>query len=186
MAVRHAIALTAGLALSALAQAASPIMVTEPGSDGFNIETLAFNGSSYDILSLSFDFSTTTTSDGGQIVIDGAPLLIDAPAGGTATFFGGGSTFGFDFTSFNTFDVFKFKWDPDSTLSGAYGATGLDFIGGKVTAVTTGGTYAAVFGRVGNTPDVAANLTPVPEPGTMALLAAGLGVMGLVARRRRA
>lgn len=33
--------------------------------------------------------------------------------------------------------------------------------------------------------DISLNLTPIPEPGTYALLLAGLGVVGLYARRRR-
>jgi len=182
--VRNA-ALSALLALAgAQAMAFGPIMVTEPGADGFNIETMAFNGSSYDITQLTFDFTGTTTTDASNIVIDGLPMSITAPAGGTATFFGSGAVFGFNFTSFNTFDTFKFKWDPDSALSGSYGATGLDFIGATVTAVTTNGTYSGKFVKVGATPDVSAVLSPVPEAESFALALAGLAVVGGVAARR--
>ena len=182
--VRNA-ALSALLALAgAQAMAFGPIMVTEPGADGFNIETMAFNGSSYDITQLTFDFTGTTTTDASYIVIDGLPLSITAPAGGTATFFGSGAVFGFNFTSFNTFDTFKFKWDPDSAINGSYGATGLDFIGATVTAVTTGGTYTGKFVKVGATPDVSAVLSPVPEAESFALALAGLAVVGGVAARR--
>lgn len=178
------IALAAGLTLaSAHAMAFGSILVTEPGADGFNIETMAFNGSSFDIFKLTFDFTSTTTADGSQLVIDGAPLAITAPAGGTATFFGSGSVFGFDFTSFNTFDTFKFRWDPDSAISGAYGATSADFVGGIVTAVTSNGLYTGSFTMVG--PDAAAVLSPVPEPETLALTLAGLTAVGFMARRRR-
>lgn len=177
-------ALAAAVALGAQASAFASIIITEPGADGFNIETLAFNGSSYDITKLTFDFSGTTTTDGSHIVIDGAPFSITAPAGGTATFFGSGSVFGFDFTSFNTFDTFKFKWDPDSAISGSYGATGLDFIGATITAVTTGGTYKGTFARVGTTPDVSATLSPVPEADSLALTLAGLAAVGGLAMRR--
>ncbi|WP_029147320.1 PEP-CTERM sorting domain-containing protein [Methylophilus sp. 5] len=168
--------------------AAASIFVTEPGADGFNIQTVAFNGSSYDITKIVFDFSSTLTGDGSHVVIDGSPFSVSAPAGGTATFFGSGAVFGFDFTSFNSFDVFTFKWDPDSAISGAYGATGLDFIGGTVTAFTTSGLYKGTFELVGNGPDVSAQLSPyvpVPEPLTSASLLAGLGVLGLAGRRRR-
>ena len=181
----------AGLAAAGLAHAAPPgsIFVAEPGADGFAINTQVFNGSSYDILKLTFDFTGTTTTDGGSIVIDtdGNGLLSFAgPDGGTATFFGSGSVFGFDFTSFNNFDTFKFAWDPDSTKSASYGATGLDFIGAKVTAVTSNGIYSGVFERVGTTLDVSAALAPIPEPQTYALVLGGLLTVGALARRRRA
>lgn len=180
----HKAALAAALAIGAQASALASIIITEPGVDGFNIETLAFNGSSYDITQLTFDFTGTTTGDSSHIVIDGSPLSITAPAGGTAAFFGSGAVFGFNFTSFNTFDTFKFKWDPDSAVSGSYGATGLDFIGATITAVTTGGTYKGTFARVGNTPDVSAVLSPVPEAESFALTLAGLAVVAGVATRR--
>lgn len=184
----HQAALAAALALGTLASANASIIITEPGVDGFNIETLAFNGSSYDITKLTFDFTGTTTGDASHIVIDGSPLSITAPAGGTATFFGSGAVFGFDFTSFNSFDTFKFKWDPDSAISGAYGATGLDFIGATITAVTTGGVFKGTFAKVGNTPDVAAMLSPVtpavPEAESLALALAGLAAVGGIAARR--
>lgn len=178
-------ALITALALSGVAHASGAIYVTEPGADGFNNQTAAFNGSSYEITQLIFDFSSTLTSDGSHIVIDGAPSAITAPTGGSATFFGGDAVFGFNFTSFNTFDSFSFRWDPDSALNESYDATSLDFVGAKITAVTTMGTYFGVFEQVGATPDVAACLTPVPEPETYALALAGLGVAGLTARRRK-
>ena len=178
-------ALAAILAVSgAQAMAFGSIFVTEPGADGFNIETLAFNGSSFPISKLTFDFSGTTTTDNSVLVIDGSPLSITAPAGGTATFFGSGSVFGFNFTSFDSFDSFKFKWDPDSAISGAYGATAKDFVGGVVTAVTTNGIYKGTFAKVIGSPDVSAVLSPVPEAESLALALAGLAVVGGVAVRR--
>lgn len=181
------IVLAAGLVLaSSQAFATGSIFVTEPGADGFNIETLGFNGSSYQITQLNFDFSSTTTTDGSHLVIDGSPSSIVNPDGGSASFFGSGATFGFNFSSFDTFDKFSFKWDPDSAIDGSYGATSLDFIGGKVTAVTTAGIYSGTFQLVGTGPDVSAVLSPspVPEPATYAMMLAGLGLMGFVARRR--
>jgi hypothetical protein len=165
--------------------AAASIFVTEPGGDGFNIETGGFNGSSYEITKIVFDFSSTTTADGSYLIIDGSPLSVNAPSGGTASFFGSGAVFGFDFTSFNTFDTFSFQWDPDSAIDGNYGASGIDFIGGIVTAYTTSGQYSGSFQLVGSGPDVAAALSPVPEPVTSASFLAGLGLLGLIATRRR-
>jgi hypothetical protein len=166
--------------------AAASIFVTEPGGDGFNIETGGFNGSSYEISKIVFDFSSTTTTDGSYLVIDGSPFSVNAPSGGTATFFGSGAVFGFNFTGFNTFDTFSFKWDPDSAINGDYGASGIDFIGGIVKAYTTnGGLYTGSFQLVGSGPDVAAALSPVPEPVTSASFLAGLGLLGLIAARRR-
>ena len=167
------------------AQAAGSIFATEPGADGFNINTKIFNGSSYEITKLTFDFTDSHTTDGSRIVIDGIPT-ITAPDGGSASFFGSGSIFGFNFTGFTTFEKFGFKWDPDSAINGNYVATGFDFIGASVTAVTTGGTYFGKFERVGGTPDVTASLSPlpVPEPESYALALVGLGIMGVVARRR--
>lgn len=179
------VATAAILALTgAQAMAFGSIFVTEPGADGFNIKTLVFNGSSYDITKLTFDFSGTTTTDGSSLVIDGSPFSTVAPSGGSSGFFGGGSVFGFDFTSFNTFDTFSFSWDPDSAISGSYGATGMDFVGGVVTAVTSNGIYTGTFAQVVGSPDVAAILSPVPEAESYALALAGLGVVGLVASRR--
>src|SRR5690606_3076488 len=127
----RSVAAAAALLACGLAQAApaGSIFVTEPGADGFNINTLVFNGSSYDIQKLTFDFSSSVTEDGSNLIIDGSPWSVVSPAGGSALFFGSGAVFGFDFTNFNTFDTFSFAWDPDSAISGSYGASSLDFLG---------------------------------------------------------
>ena len=182
------LALAAGLATTSLAQAS--IFISEPGSNGFNVETSIFNGSSFDITKITFDFTNTSTLDASHIVIDAeGPTSLTNTAGGSATYFGSGAVFGFNFTSFNTADLFKFRWDPDSAADDEYGATGLDFIGAKITAVTSGGTYSGVFARAGNTLDVFAVLTPVaavPEASTYAMTLAGLLTIGALARRRKA
>lgn len=175
----------AALAATAGAHAAGSILVSEPATDNeFNIETGILNGSSFSIQSLSFDFTGILGADGANLIIDGSPLSVVTPAGTTATFFGGGAVFGFNFTGFDTFKVVTFKWDPDTTLNTNYGATGLDFINAKVTAVTSGGTFTGKFEQVLGTQDVVASLSPVPEPSTWAMFACGIGMAGVVAARR--
>jgi hypothetical protein len=175
----------AALAASAGAHATGSILVTEPGSDAFNIETGILNGSSFTIQSLTFDFTGILGNDGEQLLIDGSPLSISTPAGTTASFFGANSSvFGFNFTGFDTFKVVTFKWDPDTLLDSNYGATGLDFLNATVTAVTSGGTFTGKFAQVLGTPDVVASLSPVPEPSTWAMFAVGLGLAGAAAARR--
>lgn len=185
MKLRHLV-FALGLTFSSTqAFAFGSILVSEPGGDGSIINTLAFNGSSYEVTKLTFDFSSTTTTDGSYIVIDGSPLNVVPPSGGSATFFGSGAIFGFTFTGFTTFQTFSFRWDPDSAINSAYGASGLDFIGGKVSAETANGLlYLGTFTKVGFTPDVTAVLVPVPEPSSYAMLALGIGMLGFAARRR--
>lgn len=185
--MKHFKTLLAAAALAATtgAHAAGSILVSEPGSDPFAIETGILNGSSYEIQSLTFDFTGILGLDGGNLVIDGTPLSVSAPTGTTATFFGSGAVFGFNFTGFDTFKAVTFKWDPDTTFDSDYGATGLDFLNATVTAVTSGGTFTGKFAQVVGTPDVVASLSPVPEPSTWAMFACGLGLAGVVAAHRR-
>ena len=176
----------AALAASVGAHATGSILVSEPGGDGFNIETGILNGSSFTIQSLTFDFTGMLGDDGEQLLIDGNPLSISTPAGTTASFFGANSSvFGFNFTGFDTFKVVTFKWDPDTVINSSYGATGFDFINATVTAVTSGGTFTGKFAQVLGTQDVVASLSPVPEPSTWAMMILGFAGVGFMAYRRR-
>jgi len=175
------------------------ITVTNPGPLGsFSINTASFDGTSGVIDKLTFDLSDTVCGGGGCGSIPltfggivGTPGFIYDPLGnGTAASFGtvGSSIFGFTFTGFNSLDIYRFSWDPDTATNSSYGATVADLVGTKITAEVSFSddtflTYSGTMGIVG--PDVAANLTPVPEPEIYAMLAAGLGFMGFVARRRK-
>jgi len=201
--------LAAGVALAfsgvGYADPVGSILVTNIGPlDSFSINTTSFDGSSGVIEEIKFDLSGTVCGGGGCGSIPltfggivGTPaFLLDLGAIGSATSFGsvGSSVFGFTFSGFNTFDVFRFGWDPDTAADGLYGATVADLVGTVITAMVsfpndTFLSYSGTMGIVG--PDVSANLspttnvTPVPEPEIYAMLAAGLGLMGFVGRRRR-
>lgn len=73
-------------------------------------------------------------------------------------------------------DQYGFPWTPQAlTFTAQAGTTTLTFTGGD------GGFWGPVIDQV-----VVVEAPPVPEPAAWALLAAGLGAVGLAARRRRA
>ena len=141
------------------------------------------------ISSVTFDLSNTTTSDGSHVVFDSLIAASFAPpAGSTYALFGasGSTTFGFNFTSFGAGQAFTFRWDPDSAINGLYGALPKDLVGTKVSAVVEGGPNLGGVMALDNAGNVGITLTPVPEPETYALMLAGLGVIGMMSRRRAA
>ncbi len=174
-------ALISTLALTATAYAGD-ITVSNPAS-GYSILTSVENNYGL-VSSMTFDFSNTHTSDGSYTVIDGSPSSMFA-AFGSATFIpSSATTFGFSFTGFTAGNTFSFSWDPDSAINGAYGATGNpDFVGAVVTAVTDSGVLKGTIAYDGSAL-VFANLAPIPEPETYAMLLAGLGILGATARRK--
>lgn len=175
-------ALVSTLVLTATANA-GVITVSNSASD-FSILTSVENNYGL-VSSMTFDFSNTHTSDGSYTVIDGSPFSVSAPFG-TAVFVPTSpSLFGFNFTGFGAGNTFSFGWDPDSAINGSYGATGNpDFVGAVVTAVTDSGVLKGTIAYNGRDL-VFANLAPVPEPETYAMLLAGLGILGATARRQR-
>ncbi|SDW66364.1 PEP-CTERM sorting domain-containing protein [Nitrosomonas oligotropha] len=198
--VAAALGLSVLLSGVSYASPAGSITVTNPGPLGsFSINTAAFDGTSGVIEKLTFDLSGTHCTDGGSCIL-GEPLVFggsgggtfayDPEANGTSSLFGavGSTVFGFDFTGFDPLNVFTFSWDPDVASNGGYGAIVAELAGTVVTAsvrfsATEVLTYSGTMGIVGH--DVAANLVPVPEPETYAMLLAGLGLIGFAGYRRK-
>lgn len=204
--LKSATQVAAALGLSVLLSGvsyASPsgsITVTNPGPLGsFSINTAAFDGTSGQIEKLTFDLSGTHCLDGGSCILgeslvfggsSGGFFAYDPEANGTSSLFGavGSTVFGFDFTGFDPLNVFTFSWDPDVASNGGYGAIVAELAGTVVTASVRFSadevlTYSGTMGIVGH--DVAANLVPVPEPETYAMLLAGLGLIGFAGYRRK-
>jgi len=198
--VAAALGLSVLLSGVSYASPAGSITITNPGPLGsFNINTAAFDGTSGKIEKLTFDLSGTHCTNGGSCVLGeslvfgssgGGTFAYDPEANGTSSLFGvaGSTVFGFDFTGFDPLNVFTFSWDPDVASNGDYGAIVAELAGTVITASVrfAGGdvlTYAGTMGIVG--PDVAANLVPVPEPETYAMLLAGLGLIGFAGYRRK-
>lgn len=179
--------------------ASGSITVTNPGPPGsFSINTAVFNGTSGQIDSLTFDLSGTHCLDGGSCILGeslvfggsgGGTFIFDPAANGSSSLFGAVGTpiFGFNYTGNDSLDVFAFSWDPDVASNGGYGAVVGELAGTRITASVRFDdgsvlVYAGTMGAVGR--DVAANLVPVPEPETYAMLLAGLGLIGALARRK--
>jgi hypothetical protein len=134
---------------------------------------------------VTFDTSgTVSIGDGTPLIFGGIVGTPTDPAGGTSAVFGalGGTSFGFDFTSFNNGESFSFAWDPDIASNAGYGAIISELAGTLVTLDTTGGTVMGALGIVGDQLIVVI-ASPAPEPGSLALV--GLGILALAALRRR-
>jgi len=190
------------LMLGGMVHAASPagsITVTNGNAAQFSINTSAFDGTSGQIEKLTFDLGGTVCNvasgciAGESLTFGGlnfpGTFSYDPLLNGTAALFTSSATvFGFDFTGFDPLDIFSFQWDPDVASNGSYGAVAGELAGMEITALVRFSdnsvlTYAGTMAVVG--PDVSANLVPIPEPEIYAMMAAGLGLMGFVARRRQ-
>jgi hypothetical protein len=114
------------------------------------------------------DFSLSYSTDGVSFTPFASYNVLSAPAWGTATY-QPVHTYSFDLSSVSALD------DQSSVVIRLSSVSTVSISGGTVAAAGTG--------RVDN---FTAMMTPVPEAGTAAMLAAGLAVVGFVARRRRA
>lgn len=173
--------------LAASAASAGTFTIFNAGPAGtFNFNVDVRNDDGFDLSKITFDLSGTVALVGGGPLVFDSAFGITPPPGGTATVFGvsGGTTFGFDFTGFNTSETFAFSWDPDIAGDPGYGAVLSEADGTIVTLVTSGGTVSGTMHLNARGDLVAVIDSPVPAPGTLAL--AGLALVGLgLARRAR-
>lgn len=111
--------------------------------------------------------TTSITAAGNVSVNGGAPTVLAAapltqnPSSPTLGYFAGSSSFA------------------------AAGFTSFAVTGASITLNASGGSFAAIGAQPQNKLKFEFTAAPVPEPETYALLLAGLGVVGLVARRRQ-
>lgn len=167
--------------------AAGTFTVYSPSStDSTDITLNILNNDGFDLLKVTFDTSNTTAlgGGGGALVFGGFVGTPTDPAGGTSTGFGviNSTTFGFDFTGFNSGESFSFAWDPDTATDSAYGAVIAELAGTIVTLSTSGGDVMGTLDVVDRVLTVTIP-SPAPEPGTLALIAMAMLVLAVVRRR---
>ena len=145
-----------------------------PGTNGLG--TLTFSGGSLAVLSASaftFDFAGASSD---RLVFQNPPAVVDLGAGLVSL--------SLNFLAAPTVNT---TYNLVQITTGGSGITGT-FAGLPTSGTTFQSSYAGTsyFFTVNYTPNlVALTVTPVPEPSTVALLAAGLGLLGVHHFRRR-
>lgn len=123
----------------------------------------------------------------GDYVIDPVAGIwnVTGPAGGSATYFQNASStsYGFNFTGFDSGEIFSFSWDPDKADDSSYGAYIQDLAGTGVTLITSTGSLAGILSIDATQDHLVASWSKAPEPATMLLLF--LGLIGLAGIRRK-
>ena len=180
----------------------------------FALAAPAFAGTTHDIVTQDVYFNTLTPADGldttgtfgvtfdGKGTFDEVFLFFAPPTesqiqfDGTTDYFKGKATVsftGFDFGVFNEFNyddvtgdflganVTSLSLDESYLTKFAFGGQSSDFLGSGIYYVEVRGTSLVA----GSGLDGHINTTAIPEPTNVALLLAGLGIVGGVARRRK-
>lgn len=189
---KHILAASALVSLALLAAPASAITLESATTQGGTIVT-DFSGSS--LVSFDIDFANFAPAV-IEFRVDSGDMLVPITLNAVLRNFTGNGFSGFEFTL-------------DRGVFASAGTVTPQF-GGLATVVLNGNTAGVSFSALefldvevgdayGSTPGATnwglgnlmagdrftLSVTPVPEPGTYAMLLAGLGVLGFMARRRR-
>lgn len=159
------LAAAATLALAGAATAATPITLQDQGG---NLWSATFEGStSANLFSLDLSSFTSVLALNGIV---------------TANFVGGS---GYDVTAVK-FDSTPFTAIANTTMPGVFGVDAWTLSLGSVsTTLHTLQVDGMQLGTTGKfTGSIGVQVTPVPEPETYAMMMAGLGALGFLARRR--
>ena len=175
-------------------------------SCGANASTVTYEFSGLDALSNSFTAEVTLDESGG-FATGATGIINDAAFGGsqslvliTSAISGSNYSGTIGFRANDGTDFYGFDNAVPISVNGLLFAIGSDPVTGPVRGQNallgiygdgSGGYQSGFFGHVGNGPNeygynMAVVVAAVPEPETYAMLVAGLGLVGGIARRRKA